>query len=666
MKKTFIIITTLILSLLFTSCITSSDVTYKVKYIVNEEIYLIKEVKANEKLDNIEAPKLEYYEFINWLNKETNEPYDFSLPLKSDLELIAEYSKIANLAGGEEGKYYDFSNLTDEELFEITGKLEDFLIDQVVAIPFYNSAELYLLSDRIKYPVDKSFGGYELYSDFIGESVFKYVIDKGNFFSSDIANINEDLLFKGLYSYEYNEDLLSNKLVPYFAKGDPVCLDEEGYVWKVYIDEGFKFSDGSDVKFEDFVNAYELNLKNVDALGFALMQIKNIGQYKKGECERKDVGIEYNYEEKAIIFTFRHPNILKEVKNLLTYPVFGPIPFFELIENEDYSKYKFVGEYVLKSFENNVIIYEKNPFYVNKNKVLKNFEKIEYHCVDDKNAGYNMYIEGLVDYVELSKELFDEYSDYENNIVKTGSNGYGIQVNLNENKKTDMPILYNQNFRKALYYGTNIVKYIGSDNILNYDFTLPQSYFSDSYKILYQGQIEPNPYNVSLSLDYYVKALDELIDNKKLENKEKTVIEVEVIYADDIDDDVDVDKIFEDYEELFNSQRKYPNIKLLFKVEKMDYFELRYQYIYQGNYDLAFYHLGIITYIGNHMIRLGDSSNSEGYRFYSPIFNEVYDDLLLEFNNEYFTFKALALALVNGNNVYIKNGKLIDIEWRIA
>ena len=113
MKKTFIIITTLILSLLFTSCIASSDVTYKVKYIVNDEVYLTKEVKANEKVDNIEAPEFDYYEFANWLNKETNEPYDFSLPLNNDLELIAEYSKIANLSGGEEGKYYDFSNLTD-------------------------------------------------------------------------------------------------------------------------------------------------------------------------------------------------------------------------------------------------------------------------------------------------------------------------------------------------------------------------------------------------------------------------------------------------------------------------------------------------------------------------------------------------------------------------
>ena len=247
MKKTFIIITTLILSLLFTSCIASSDVTYKVKYIVNEEIYLTKEVKANEKLDNIEAPKLEYYEFINWFNKETNEPYDFSLPLKSDLELIAEYSKIANLAGGEVGKYYDFSNLTDEELIEIAGKLEDFLIDQALSIPFYNTVYLHLLSDRIKYPVDKSFEGYELYSDFTGENVFRYAFEITPSFIRDTNLINRDLIFKGLYSYEYNEDLLSNKLVPYFAKGDPVCLDEQGYVWKVYIDEGFKFSDGSDV-----------------------------------------------------------------------------------------------------------------------------------------------------------------------------------------------------------------------------------------------------------------------------------------------------------------------------------------------------------------------------------------------------------------------------------
>ena len=38
------------------------------------------------------------------------------------------------------------------------------------------------------------------------------------------------------------------------------------------------------------------------------------------------------------------------------------------------------------------------------------------------------------------------------------------------------------------------------------------------------------------------------------------------------------------------------------------------------------------------------------------------DNIFLEFNNEYFTFKSLALALVNSNNVYIKNGKLIDIE----
>ena len=108
------------------------------------------------------------------------------------------------------------------------------------------------------------------------------------------------------------------------------------------------------------------------------------------------------------------------VKDALENPTLSPIPFFELIENEDYSKYKFVGEYALKSFENNVITYEKNPFYVNKNGVLKTFEKIEYYYVDDKNTGYNiviilMIISGIVSMIALSS-LDNSLNTFVNNI----------------------------------------------------------------------------------------------------------------------------------------------------------------------------------------------------------------------------------------------------------
>ena len=58
-------------------------------------------------------------------------------------------------------------------------------------------------------------------------------------FESDLAEENisyaflKNYLSKGLYSYEYKEDLSSYDLVPYFAKGEPVKMDERGYIWKI-------------------------------------------------------------------------------------------------------------------------------------------------------------------------------------------------------------------------------------------------------------------------------------------------------------------------------------------------------------------------------------------------------------------------------------------------
>ena len=199
MKKTFILITSLILLFLFTSCITPSNNVYKVTYYIDEEVYYETEVKENEKVENIKVPEIEYYELKNWLNKETNEPYDFSLPLKNDLELVANYSKITNLAGGEEGKYYDFSNLTDKQLIEIGEKLEEVFLENVVAVPLGHETSLKLLNKRLEYPVSREYSGYELYSDFTGESVFRYGL-----FESDLAEENIGYAFlKIIFQKDY-------------------------------------------------------------------------------------------------------------------------------------------------------------------------------------------------------------------------------------------------------------------------------------------------------------------------------------------------------------------------------------------------------------------------------------------------------------------------------
>ena len=670
MKKTFILITSLILILVFTSCITTSNNIYKVTYYIGEEVYYETEVKENEKVENIKVPEIEYYELKNWLNKETNELYDFSLPLKSDLELVARYSKIVNLAGGEEGKHYDFSNLTDEEYIEIVGKLEDFLIDNAIAIPLCSEYNLSLLNNRIEYPVSLYLKGFELYSKFTGESVFRYGVNQNSF---NLANFNNttnlNLISCGLYQYEYTENFEDYNLLPYFAKDDPVCLDEQGYVWKVYIDEGFKFSDGSDVKFEDFVNAYEYNLQNDISLAPWFFIIKNSRKYFNKECKREEVGIEYNYEEKSITFTLENVSTKEGIKRNLSQKTFAPVPYFVIEENSDYSTYKFVGEYVLKSFNNNVLKYEKNPYYFNKNGVLKTFDKVEYHLYSNENEVYNNFLNGQVDMIDLSNDLETENIFSHINKIETLDSSYFLfikQFDIEDYPSTNgenpiNKILLNNNLRKALYYGIDRTKFVGNQYVPQDKFLPKGIVLTDKLTTVYPSQNNENySFNQELALAYYLKALDELILSNEIENKEGTVIELDVLYS----VDMDIENIFTEYEKLFNSQEKYKNITIKFNLSKMSRSDLYYHEI-NLDYDIILSSIYPGTQVSDALYPWsGPHLSSDTFLCYSSLTTKAYKESLIEFNNELFTYDALVTLLNDriNNIVYIKNGKISDIK----
>ena len=666
MKKTFILITSIILLFLFTSCITPSNNVYKVTYYIDEEVYYETEVKENEKVENIKVPEIEYYELKNWLNKETNEPYDFSLPLKGDLELVANYSKITNLAGGEEGKYYDFSNLTDEQLIEIGEKLEHFLIDNAISIPLFSEYNISLLNNRIEYPVSLNINGYELYSKFTGESVFRYGINKNNF---DIGNFNNttnlNLISCGLYQYEYTENFEEYNLLPYFAKEDPICLDDNGYVWKVYIDEGFKFSDGSDVKFEDFVNAYEYNLQNEISLAPWFLVIRNAKKYFNNECTREDVGIEYNYEEKSITFTLENSSTKEDVKRQLSQKTFAPVPYFVMEENNDYSDYKFVGEYVLKSFENNILTYEKNSYYNNKNGISKTFNNIEYHLYDGYDEVYNNFINGQIDMIDISKDLEKENISSFTNKIETLKTSYFLFIkqfdiedypSINEEDPINK-ILLNTNLRKALYYGINRSIFL-KDKYIPEDKFIPEGIIlTDQLTTLYPYQTNENySFNQELALTYYLKALDELILSNEIKDIEGTIIELDVLYS----ADMDIENIFTEYEKLFNSQEKYKNIKIDFILTKMSRPALYFHEVYL-DYDIILSNIYLGPRVNDALYPWsGPNLSKDTYLCYSSLTKTAYKENLIEFNNELFTFDALLKAVEKDINVYIKDGKLVE------
>ena len=651
MKKTFLLLITLILSFLLISCNEVKE--YEIKYYIGEELYKTCIVKEKEKVEDIEVPEIEYYEFKCWVNKENNEEYDLSLPVKGNLELTAKYEKIANLAGGDEGKIYDFSNLTDEEVIELSLKMVDFFMDKTIVVPFYSTVDLFVLSDRIEYPVALNRPNYELYSKFRGENVFRYVVlnkEKDSF----IRSLHYDLLYKGLYSYEYTDDFSNYKLVPYFVEGDPIKVDEKGTKWKVYIKEGFKYSDGTDILFEDFIETYEYGIENCM---YPFNKIVNVHEYYKGECSRDDVGLSYNYEEKAIIFEYKREMTVEEVKSEFTSPYYAPTKYMHDVENVEH---KAMAEYAFKYQEENVVVYEKNPFYVCKG-VSRSFDRIEVYFVETYEEAKNMLDEGFIDYMKVNAEDYQEYFQKDENVLKIDHEIYGLRINLTGFVEEKQPILYNQNFRKALYYGVNREELFG-DFYNSCDYVIKPNSITDSINhLLYPREQETNVYNVDLALEYYVKSLNDLYEKGYFSSEEQFKIELEVIYPKkDTFPSSNIEETFEQYQKLFNSQKIYPNVQIVFNVNKLDDSDVYYK-LTQGDYDIALDTFAANNSVNGFLEYWSTHHSSSGVRFYAPFLEKVYKNNLIEFRGEYFTYRAMCSAL-SGKKVFIVNGEYVNLQ----
>jgi len=664
MKKTLIIITSLILSFLLISCADDGN-QFKIKYYIDNKLYDLKRVMANEITYEYDYPEIKYYKFLGWYDKETNELFDFSKPITKDIELEGKYEYISNLAGGEEGKYYDFSNLTDEELIEIAGKLEDVFLENMVAVPIGYNANLQLLNERVEYPVSRNYANYELYSSFTGEDVFRYGLTRESFEDSLYSySMFCNYLSKGLYSYEFKEDFSSIEVVPYFAKGEPVKLNEQENTWKVYIDEGFKYADGTNVTFEDFVNAYEYNLKNLSTARNYMYMIENAYSYAKDECEREEVGISYNYEDKSIIFKVKYQYSSIGFKNAFSNPCMGPVMYFEIEENADFSQYKTVGEYVIKSFENNKIIFEKNPYYIDKSKEVKKFSKIEYHILDNETNQIEMVKNNLLDICSIPKELFKEYynSKYYENLVFSTTKEFDLFINTRDETKTSISdiILFNNNFRKALYYGMDREKLIEQDIIPKYSIISEGTYIDSDLKIIYPKN--PNSlyeYDKELALEYYIKALDDLIIDEKLSDVYNKTIEIVVSHASSNSFEIKLENMIKEYEELFNSQSKYPNIKIKFTFKTAT----DYYFIWHGDYQIGLWY-AYSNSINDTLGRWAGLGGNPDF-YYSNAYLSGWNSLsLIEYNGETFTYEALSKALFKSEfPVLIRNGEFVEYNY---
>jgi len=89
MKKTLIIITSLILSFLLISCADDGN-QFKIKYYIDNKLYDLKRVMANEITYEYDYPEIKYYKFLGWYDKETNE-LNLSEDITGEVEVLIKY-----------------------------------------------------------------------------------------------------------------------------------------------------------------------------------------------------------------------------------------------------------------------------------------------------------------------------------------------------------------------------------------------------------------------------------------------------------------------------------------------------------------------------------------------------------------------------------------------
>jgi len=125
------------------------------------------------------------------------------------------------------------------------------------------------------------------------------------------------------------------------------------------------------------------------------------------------------------------------------------------------------GAYVIKSWdENQKIVFNKNYDYVLKGTI--NFKSEVIEIVDDENQKFQLFDQGKLSVVGLTKDHYDQYAERPG--VKKSWNGFPQNLMLNTaeprtsgaNKITHPSIMFDKEFRQAMFYGFNRQYYADS------------------------------------------------------------------------------------------------------------------------------------------------------------------------------------------------------------
>jgi peptide/nickel transport system substrate-binding protein/oligopeptide transport system substrate-binding protein len=279
---------------------------------------------------------------------------------------------------------------------------EDILMSNFAIIPIYYYNDVYLQKDYVS----------GIYSNPFGTKFFMYTTMANG---ADTLKLNlssePDYLDPALNSSVDGACLAANSfsgLYSYNAEGvtEPACatgytVSDDGLTYTVTLQEGLKWSDGSDLTAADFEYSWKRATAPATAADYEYM-------FSGFDGYGTDAGINVTaIDDTTLEFVLAAP--CAYIEDLMAFPTFFPVKQSEVEKYDDWETNPghwcqdagFIsnGAYVCTGWNHQVsMTYEKNPYWYNADKVT--VEKLEYMLSADDTAIYAAYNDGSIDFAD--------------------------------------------------------------------------------------------------------------------------------------------------------------------------------------------------------------------------------------------------------------------------
>ena len=286
------------------------------------------------------------------------------------------------------------------------------------------------------------------------------------------------------------------EIVPEYADGKPEMADEEGLVWRIKVRDDAKWADGSALTANDF--AYSLKMLYdpllLNAPGTTLdeygVYIVNSTEYMTQAADGttvawEDVGVKVT-DDNALELTLEKAASASQVEMAFSSCITVPVKeeLYEAGMSEDKSetnygsswdKFASSGPFMITGWTKDAeISMVRNPNYPLQDGI--SLAGITYKIVPEAGTQLQLFKSGQIDMVSLSEADLEQYGEDPRILVVPGGGVLCIGLDI---INTENPILQNQKFRQALFFGTNRAEAAKLGSNVPADYFITEAYIID-------------------------------------------------------------------------------------------------------------------------------------------------------------------------------------------